>query len=421
MSAAPRVTTLPNGLRVATEEMASVETTSIGIWTNCGTRHEPQEVNGVAHMLEHMLFKGTERRTAQAIAEEMETVGGHMNAYTSRENTAYYARVLRQDSGLALDMLADILQHSRFAEEDLARERYVVLQELGQAMDTPDDIIHDYFHEAAYPDQPVGRSILGTEASVGGLTRSALKGYIDKQYAPGNLVLAAAGAVDHDWLVEEAARLFRDLPTGMSSKMMPARYRGGDFRKVEPLEQIHLMMGFPAVGFHDPDYYAVQVFSTALGGGMSSRLFQEIRERRGLVYTIQSFVSDFEDGGVIGIYAGTGADSLAELVPVLCGEIVKSISSFEATEIGRAKAQMRVALLMGLESSFNRAETLALNLLSHCRVIPVEESLAKIEGVTLDDLVRVGHRMLSGPPTITALGDIGDLPDYGDIAARLAA
>ena len=288
---------------------------------------------------------------------------------------------MQQDTGLALDIIADIVQNSLFDEAELARERQVVLQELGQAIDTPDDIVYDYFHAAAYPGQAVGRAILGTEESVSGLSASALRNYIRGEYTPSHLVLAAAGAIDHDWLVAEAERLFRTLPSGNTMPPEPARYHGGDDRHEEDLEQVHLIVGFPACGFHDPDYYASQVYSMALGGGMSSRLFQEIRERRGLAYSVNSFIADFEDSGVLGIYVGTGADNLAELVPALCGELATGNKPFDLREIARAKAQMKTALLMGVESSFGRVETLALNLLTYDRVIPVSETLARIDEV----------------------------------------
>jgi predicted Zn-dependent peptidase len=339
-------------------------------------------------------------------------------AYTGRENTAYYARVMQQDTGLALDIIADIVQNSLFDEAELARERHVVLQELGQAIDTPDDIIYDYFHEAAYPGQAVGRAILGTEKSVSALTRDALRQYIQTEYLPQRLVLSAAGAIDHDWLVSEAERLFTNLPQGPEKPAEPARYIGSDDRRIQDLEQVHLILGFPAFGFHDPLYFASQVFSMALGGGMSSRLFQEIRERRGLAYSVNSFIADFEDNGMLGIYVGTGAESLGELIPALCNEIVGGTAPFDAREIERAKAQMKTTLLIGLESSFNRAETLALNLLTYDRVVSPEETLAQIDAVDSAALQHVAAHMMQAPPTVTALGPIETLASYDEIATR---
>ncbi len=421
MNEGHRVTTLPNGLRVASDPLPGVETAAIGVWTSCGARNETAAVNGAAHMLEHMLFKGTHRRTAQGLAEEMETVGAHMNAYTGRENTAYYVRSLKPDVALALDVLADILQHSRFDEAEMGRERQVILQEIGQAADTPDDVIFDHFHAAAFPGQPVGRPVLGTSETVSEMTEAALRGYIHSHYAPSRLVLAAAGAVDHDWLVGEAERLFTALPDQPLPPLEAAEYKGGEVREESDLEQVHLLLGFDGIGLHDPDHYAAQVFSTALGGGMSSRLFQEVREKRGLVYTIQSFVTDFADGGLFGVYAGTGGERLHELVPVLCGEMLKAASGFSEAEISRAKAQLRSSLLMGLESTFGRAEMLALNLLTYDRVITVPEVLKRIEEVDGAALVRVARRLLSSAPTIAALGPVGNLESYDRIATRCAA
>jgi hypothetical protein len=277
MSETSRITTLDSGLRVATETMASVQTASVGIWVDVGARYEAPEVNGVAHMLEHMAFKGTERRSARAIAEAIENVGGHLNAYTSREHTAYYARVMADDLPLAVDLLADILQHSAFDEAELARERGVVVQEIGQVQDTPDDLVFDLFQETAFPGQPLGRSILGPAELVAAMPRSALVDYMAQHYGPSRLVLSAAGKVEHERLVELADRLFRELPTPAVEQISPARYESGERREDRELEQVHLLIGLPAFSYLDDDFYALQVFSTMLGGGMSSRLFQEVR------------------------------------------------------------------------------------------------------------------------------------------------
>ena len=418
MSDTIRVTTLPNGLRIATDTIATVETAAVGVWTNCGSRHETEPVNGVAHMLEHMLFKGTPRRTALAIAEEMEAVGGHMNAYTGRENTAYYARVLKQDVSLAVDILADVLQHSLFAPEEIDRERQVILQEIGQTLDTPDDIVFDYFQAAAFPGQAIGRPVLGTVETVSGMSSQALRGYIDAHYAPSRLVVAASGAVDHDWLVDEAERLFTHLPDHRAPPMEAAAYRGSEIRVESDLEQVHLVLGFEGIAMLDPDYYAAQILSTILGGGSSSRLFQEVREKRGLVYTIQSFLGDSADCATFGIYAGTGEDRLDELMPVLCDESVKALAGFTPAEILRGKAQLKASMLMGLESTYARAEMLALNLLTYDRPIPLAETLARIDAVDDEALARVANRIFSSTPTLTALGPVKKLESYDRIAAR---
>ncbi|HXA72502.1 MAG TPA: pitrilysin family protein, partial [Stellaceae bacterium] len=301
-----RVSRLANGMRVVTDSMDTVETASIGVWVGVGTRHEPAEINGVAHMLEHMAFKGTERRSSLAIAKEIEAVGGHVNAYTSREQTAYYAKVLAGDVPLALDILSDILQHSVFDAAELERERQVILQEIGQAEDTPDDIVFDYFQECAFPDQGMGRPVLGRAEIIRRLDRGTIADYMHRHYGAAGMVLAAAGKLDHDQVVSLAERLFTALPEVAVARAEAPRYKGGDLRKVRDLEQVHVVLGFPGLAFNDPDYHALSVLSAALGGGMSSRLFQEIREKRGLVYSIYSFIHAYSDSGLFGIYAGTG-------------------------------------------------------------------------------------------------------------------
>jgi predicted Zn-dependent peptidase len=409
MSETVRISTLPNGLRVATDTVADSQSVAIGIWTNCGSRHESPEWHGIAHLLEHMLFKGTTRRSARAIAEEMEDVGGQMNAYTGRENTAYYARVLRNDVSLALDIIADLVQNSLFDAEELSREQQVVIQEIGQSNDTPDDIIYDYFQSAALPNQASGRPILGTPASVQSFSPQALRAYIAQHYTPQNMVLAAAGGIEHDWLVEQASRLFNNLSPATAPAAEPVRYHGGEYRHASQLEQAHLIFGFKGFGFHDPDYYAAQVYSMALGGGMSSRLFQEVREKRGLVYTINSFTVDFHDGGLFGIYAGTGEEQVAELMPVLCAELARSRAGFSASEIERAKAQLKAGVVMGMESTFQRAEALALNLLTYGRHIPLPEVIAEIDAVDDRMLQRVAQRLLASPPTLAGMGPLAQL------------
>ncbi|NQU69521.1 MAG: insulinase family protein, partial [Rhodospirillales bacterium] len=272
-----QVSTLPSGLRVVTHQMQAVESVSLGMWAHVGTRHERPEINGIAHMLEHMAFKGTKRRSARAIAEEIEDVGGHLNAYTSREFTAYHATVLRGDETLAVDMLADILQNSVFDEDELERERAVILQEIGQTNDTPDDVVFDHFQEIAFPDQPVGRSVLGTAEIVSNMPREALQGYMDEHYSASRMVFSAAGNIEHDAMVRLVEDAFDHLPGGAGSGSHagePARYVGGEFRELRDLEQAHLVLGFEGISFTDPDYYPLSVLSVVLGGGMSSRLFQ---------------------------------------------------------------------------------------------------------------------------------------------------
>jgi predicted Zn-dependent peptidase len=414
------VTTLPNGMQLASDSMESVETVSLGVWVATGTRNEPPEINGISHLLEHMAFKGTQRRSARDIAEEIEAVGGQLNAYTGREQTAYYAKVLKEDVPLALDILADILQHSVFDEEELARERAVVLQEIGQANDTPDDIIFDHFQETAYPGQPLGRPVLGSAEIVRALPRRALVDYLSGEYGGSRMVLAAAGRIDHRELVARAGEVFRDLPVGSPPRYAPARYTGGDFREDRDLEQVHIVLGLEGLSYGDPDYYALQVFSTLLGGGMSSRLFQEVREKRGLVYSVHSFSSSFVDAGSFGIYAGTGERELGEMLPVVCDELRRAGESLGEAEVARARAQLKASVLMALESPGARCEQLAHHLMVYGRPMTTGEVIGRIEAVDRAATARVAARLLASRPTVATLGPHSGLESYDAIAARLA-
>ena len=412
--------TLPGGMRLVTDQMDSVESVSLGVWVNAGARNETAEINGVSHLLEHMAFKGTARRSALDIAVEIENVGGHLNAYTSRESTVYYATVLKEDAALALDIVSDILMNSTFADDELARERAVVLQEIGQANDTPDDIIFDTFQETAYPDQPLGRAILGTTDIVSQMPRETLKGYIDTQYGSDRMILSAAGNLDHDALAGLAEKAFGSVTASQAAEPQAGVYSGGDNREVRDLEQAHLVMGFEGVGYDDDDYYPLAVLSTALGGGMSSRLFQEVREKRGLVYSIYTFSSAYQDGGLFGLYAGTGEEEVAELVSVVCDELKRvAADRMDGEEIARSRAQIKAGVLMSLESTSSRAERVARHLQIYNRIIPVDEIARRIDSVTAEDVRRVAERLLTSPPTLAALGPVGGLPDYETVKARL--
>ena len=413
MSDTIKITTLPNGLRVVSETMPRLQTVSLGVWIDVGARYEAPEVNGVAHMLEHMAFKGTRRRSARAIAEEIERVGGSLNAYTSREHTAYYARILAGDLELAADILADILQYSSFDPAELEKERHVVLQEIGQVKDTPDDLVFDLLQEASYPDQPMGRAILGPEAIVRDMPREALVEYMARHYGPRRLVFAAAGKVDHGRLVGLADRLFGNLPATDPYAPEAARYSSG--RRLErrkDLEQVHLCMAVQGLPYHHPDHFALQVLSTALGGGMSSRLFQEARENRGLCYSIFSFASAYADTGQLGVYAGTDPEDVPELMKVVADETRALVEGPSEDEIARARAQLKASLLMGLESCSAVCEDLARQLLCFDRRVPTEEVVAKIDAVDTAAITRLGRSLLSGDGlTLAAVGPLKALPE----------
>jgi predicted Zn-dependent peptidase len=413
-----RVTTLPGGLRVVTDPMATVESASLGAWIGVGTRHERVEINGVSHLLEHMAFKGTERRTARAIAEEIEAVGGHLNAYTAREQTAYYAKVLRDDVPLAVDLIADILQHSVFDPEELERERTVIIQEIGQALDTPDDIVFDYFQETAYPGQALGRSVLGSVALVRDMPRETILGFMREHYGAPNVIVAAAGRVDHDRFVDMVEASFRALPPPRPIVAEPARYHGGDFRRARDLEQVHVLIGFEGIAYADPDFYAASVFSTLFGGGMSSRLFQEVREKRGLVYSIYSYLSCYTDNGLFGIYAGSGAREIAEVVPLIAEEFVRVGHDADEAEVVRACAQLKASILMAMESTSYRSEQAARHLLVFGRPLSVEEIVAGIDAVDVAAVRRVARRLRASRPTLSALGPIATLEEFDRVADR---
>jgi predicted Zn-dependent peptidase len=414
-----RVTQLPSGLRVVTDSMNTVETVTFGAWVAVGTRHEDERLSGVSHFLEHMAFKGTRRRTARAIAEEIEAVGGHMNAHTTREYTAFHAKVLREDVALAVDMIADILQHSTLDPTELERERSVILQEIGLANDTPDDVVFDYFQETAYPGQALGRSILGSTELVRTLPRETILGYMRAHYGPGTTVIAAAGRVDHDWLVALVDKTFDALPGTEAAKAAPAAYRGGEFRRARELEQAHILLGFDGIGAHDPDFFAASVFSTLFGGGMSSRLFQEVREERGLAYDIFSFLSCYSDGGLFGVYAGTSAGDADKAIELIADEIVRVADDLGEGEIARARAQLKASVLMTLESTTARCEQAARQIMLFGRPIPPQEIAARIEAADRPAIQRVARRLTTSAPTLALLGPIARVQDYARIAARL--
>ncbi|MEQ8442520.1 MAG: pitrilysin family protein [Alphaproteobacteria bacterium] len=414
-----RIETIGNGLRVATDAMPGVRTASVGIWVGAGTRVEPADINGVAHFLEHMAFKGTKRRSARQIAEEMEAAGGHMNAYTARENTAYFAKVLSEELPLAVDIIADIMTEPSFDPAELERERGVILQEIGQCHDTPDDVVFDYFQECAFPDQGMGRPVLGTAETVRAMSRDAISGFMSSRYGTDSMILCAAGDVDHDRIMDLAADRLGDVAGADAGMPEPAHYEGGDIRIDRDCEQVHLLLGFNAPSFREADHYAVAVLSSLLGGGMSSRLFQSVREERGLVYSIYSFVWPFSDTGLFGIYAGTGEQDVVELIPVVAEELLGVTETIGAEEIARAKTQIKSGLLMGREGTGGRCDQLGSQMLAFGRSLSESEQIAAVDAVSEADLKRVAAGLLSGRPTVAALGPVRHLESYDKISDRL--
>lgn len=416
------VTRLPSGPVVVSQTMEHLKSAALGIWVDSGSRAEAEAEHGIAHLLEHMAFKGTKRRGAIAIAEEIEAVGGELNAATSVEQTQYYARVLKADVPLAMDILTDILRNSVFDPEELRREQHVIVQEIGAALDTPEDIAYDHFTAAAFPGQAIGRPILGTPESVRSMTQNSLFDYLDRNYRGPSMVVSAAGAVDHAELVKMAEQGLAGVNAAPSSKPSPARYRGGDRREVRDLMEAQILLGFDGRAITSPDYYGAQILASTIGGGMSSRLFQEVRERRGLCYSIYAFHWAFADGGVLGIHAATGEADVAELVPVILGEIERAAGDLTEVEIERSRAQARAGLLMALESPLARASQMARQMLVFGRILPIEELVERIDAVSVDDVRRLaGAIFTSTTPTMAAIGPVSSLIDHQSVVERLGA
>jgi predicted Zn-dependent peptidase len=415
------VTRLPSGLVVVTDDMPHLETASLGVWVGTGSRDELPDEHGISHFLEHMAFKGTTRRTARQIAEEIEAVGGDLNAGTSIETTAYYARVLRADVPLALDVLSDILADPAFDPDEVRREQNVIVQEIGAAEDTPDDLVWDRLQEVAFAGQPIGRSILGTRATVRSFDRARLSAYLGRNYRAPDMVIVAAGAVDHPAVLSEVERRFASFAGPAAPVPESARFIGGSRIEQRDLEQVHIALAMHGLPQRDPSLYSLQVFTSILGGGMSSRLFQEVREQRGLCYAIYAFHAPYTDSGMFGLYAGTDAEDAAELMRVVVGEIHDAAEAITEAEVARAKAQMKAGLLMALESSSARAEQLARQIIAWGRPIPLEEIVAKVEAVTVESTRAAGRALIArGRPAIAALGPGPGLEHAATIADRLA-
>jgi predicted Zn-dependent peptidase len=415
-----KITRLPSGLRVITHAMPELETASVGVWVGAGARNERADEHGLSHLLEHMAFKGTSRRSALAIAEEIESAGGDLNASTSVEYTNYSAKVLAGDTGLALDILSDILTDSTFDAQELAREKGVIIQEIGEALDTPDDLVFDLFNDAAYPDQPIGRPILGTPKSVSRFDRGAISAYLDRHYTAGASIVAAAGAVDHERIVEEVASRFA-LPVHDVALPDAATYRGGDARAKRKLEQTHVVVGFESASYAQPETYAAHVFSVAVGGTMSSRLFQEVREKRGLAYSIYTFQWGYADSGLFGFYAAASHRDVPDLVSVSLDCLAGAVETLSEAEIQRAKAQSKVSLLAALESTASRADQIARQFLVFDRIIERAEMIEKIDALTVAEIRDAGRQALASAPTVAAVGQVAKVPDPVAIRTRLSS
>ena len=409
------IKTLKNGLRIAVDELNSVQTVCIAVFVGTGSRNEDLSNNGISHFLEHMAFKGTKNRTAQQIAQEFDDIGGRINAYTSRERTVYYVKVLKKDAKFACEFLADILQNSTFDKEELEKERGVILQEIAMTNDTPDDIIFDYFSNTAFPNQAVGRSILGPVENVKKFTQQDLKNYIDSQYNNSNISIVASGNIKEKDFVKYVEDSFTNLGNGKIKEFENGKYKGGDFRKEKKLEQANLILGFEGISYKDKDFYKSQILSAILGGGMSSRLFQEVREKRGLCYSIYAFNYANYDSGSFGIYSATNSNQANELIDVTIGELQQITKNITDEELKRAKAQLTASLLMAAESSNNRSQKLGNDILSYGRIRPYEEITKNISDIEKQDVMNLADKIFSSKLTFSAIGEVNDIVDYNSI------
>ena len=414
-----KITTLKNGIRVVTEHLARVDTVSLGTWVGVGSRFEEKNENGISHFLEHMAFKGTTTRSALDIAKAIEDVGGYINAYTGKDMTGYYVRLLKEDINIGLDIISDIFQHASMDEKELNTEKGVIIQELNMYKDQPEAVVEQNFNLAAYPDQPFGRDIGGDQEVIRQMTPQKMLEYMHRQYTADRVIISASGAVDHDDFVASCEKLFCDVNTHKGKSAEPARYVGGSSYETKAHEQVNLLVGFEGVPYGADNYWTLKVLSVILGGGMTSRLFQEIREKRGLVYTVHASADSDADTGMFSIYAGTGEKQVAELMPVLCDEIKKFSSTLTQTEIDRAKTQIKARLVMQNENPSTHADKNARMMLHYGRVISEKEILSAIKKVSIKDLNESAKALFNQKPTVAALGPISHLMSYEDICCRL--
>ena len=398
-----------NGVRVVTETMAHVGSVSLGIWVENGSRYETRAQAGISHYLEHLFFKGTERRTAPQIAEEFEGVGGHFNAFTGKECTCYYAKVLAEHLPLAEDILSDILLHSRFAPDEIDRERSVIVQEILQNEDTPDDFVHDLFSLQYWPEHPLSFPVCGRMETVEAFTQTDFLEFVEERYRPNRLLIAAAGKIDHERVVEWAQSQFGSLrgKSDVPASEPPAGQRS--FKLIEkPLEQMHLCFGAPGISQCAEDRFAAYLMNTALGGGMSSRLFQEIREKRGRAYSVYSFLSSYADGGCLGIYAGTSPQWIGEVITLIREQLdALHREGLRPEELTRVKNQLKGNLLLGLETTDNRMNRIARNEIYMGEDMSPEKVADLIEATTNDEIIALARRILRPEHyAVTLLGDL---------------
>jgi predicted Zn-dependent peptidase len=413
-----KISILDNGLRIVTHHMPAFESVTFGVWNAIGSRDEHKEINGTAHFLEHMAFKGTKTKTALEIMEKIESVGGFINAYTSEEITAYWVKMLGKDLPIGIDIISDILQNSTFEPKELERERGVILQEIGMYLDTPAHMVGDYWQQTAFPDQPLGRLILGKKDIIKSIEREKIISFMQNNYNPKKMIVSAAGKISHDEFVDQISNSMQNLPKGTMFNRVKANYKGGEYREDKDLEQIHLILGFNGLNYFDEDYDALRVYTAIMGAGGSSRLFQEIREKRGLVYSIYADIDSFSDCGTFQVVAGTGKNEIKELLPVLCDELINSPKNLTEKEIEKSKTQLITSTYMSEESTMNNATNAAYQLIRYDKLIDIQEKINKINRVTKTTIENVAKKLLLSKPTISSIGPVKELESLDKIEGR---
>lgn len=414
-----KITTLKNGIRVVTEEIKNAQTVSLGTWVGVGSRYETRSENGISHFLEHMAFKGTQTRTALQIMREVEDVGGYINAYTGKDMTGYYVHLLKENMPTGLEIISDIIQHASMDKKELDTEKGVILQELSMYKDRPDYVVAQNFDATAYANQPFGRDVGGDPEVIRTMTPEKMLEYMHRQYTAKRMVISASGAIKHDDFVARCQDLFVDVNTHEGQQCEPARYTGGASYINQKNEQVNLWLGFESESYASPKRWTAKLLATILGGGMTSRLFQEIREKRGLVYVVRAVTDSDADTGMFDIYAGTGEKEVKDLMPVMCDEIVRLADTLTDEEIDRAKTQVKARLLMQSEDISSHADHNARSMLNFGRVVPDEEILKTVMAVQKSDLANYAKELFAKKPTVAALGPIQNLMPYEDIYARL--
>ncbi|WP_341762056.1 pitrilysin family protein [Candidatus Tisiphia endosymbiont of Thecophora atra] len=412
---------LKNGLTILTYNMSNVNSVAINVIVNVGSRYEQSSEIGISHFLEHMAFKGTTTRSAKQIAEEFDSIGGHFNAYTSHEQTVYYSKILNENCYKALEILADIIQNSVFSKEEIAKEYQVILQEIAHVQDNPDELIHEKFYSSAYENQALGRSILGTHDSLAKFDREHFSNYVDKHYNAENIYLSVAGNISHEQVVEFAKKLFCSLKNKQNSHFEKVRYTGGHSFITKDLEQTTLVLGFESVPyFNIQQLYHTQVLSLIFGSGMSSRLFQQIREKLGLVYSIGSYNNSYYDSGIFGIYASTNHDKLPFLAEQLINEIKKISTDIKDSEIDRAKVQLKTSIYIAQEESSYKSEEIGKNFAVFGKYIPTEQTIEYIMNITKQDIINIANKIFVTKPTLSIIGPKPLAIDYQELCHKLA-